>query len=436
MALNIPTNSRELEQKAKTDLQRELPTTANPFLPESWFGAMAVMCARRVLEFYKQLSIALRESIPISAVEKLPDWAAVWGITKNPATPASGVIVATGTAGSIIPDGAALRSTDSNLYYVSGDTTIIANSVSAATLTSIGTAASLTLNNDASLYAGLSVTVSGADQSAYNGTFTITPTGTDAFSYTLPTSAVSPATGTILVAFTTADLSVVSDDNGQAVNLEPNTRVSFSTPLAGVNSAAFVDQNAVAGGTDIETTEELRSRMLDRIQNPVALFNAAAITAKAKEVSGVTDVFVEEMTPEVGQVTIYFIRANDANPIPDGVEVSTVKDKILEIKPAHTSDDDVIVLAPTAVNTTFSFTALSPNTTTMRQAVDAAIRAYFLDEGFVGEPMTEDQYRSAIQNTVDQDTGERVISFALSAPTGDLGGGTGEYPVVSAVNFP
>lgn len=436
MALNIPTNSQQLELRAKTDLQRELPTTANPFLPESWFGATAVMCARRVLEFFKQLIIALNESIPITAVQKLPDWAAVWGITKNPATPASGVIVATGVAGSIIPDGTILRSSDSNLYSVYGDTTIVANSLTPASVTSVGTTATITLSVDVSMFAGLSVTVAGANQSAYNGTFTVTPTDTDTFTYTLPAAAASPATGTITVAYTTADLSVVSDGNGQAVNLEPNTRVSFATPIAGVDSTAYVDQDAVAGGSDIEIDDELRVRMLERIQNPVALFNTAAITAKAKEVSGVTQVFVHEITPEVGQVTIYFIRGNDASPIPDGSEVTTVKNKILEIKPAHTDDDDVIVSAPTPVNVTFSFSSLSPNTATMQSAIEANLRAYFLDEGFVGEAITEDEYRAAIQTTVDPDTGDRVETFALSAPVADVGGGTSEYCVIAAVNFP
>jgi len=436
MALNIPTNSNQLELNAKTDLQRELPTTANPFLQESWFGATAVMCARRVMEFFRQLVIALNESIPITAVEKLPDWAAVWGVTKNPATPATGIIVATGTAGTVIPDGTIIRSTDSNLYAVSGDTAIIAQSYTPVSVTSVGLTATVTLAVDVSMYAGLSVVIAGATQGAYNGTFTVTPTDGHVFTYTLPSAAASPATGTISVSITTAELSVVSSESGQDQNLSPNTRVSFATPIAGVDSTAFVDQDAVAGGTDIESDDELRSRMLERIQNPVAMFNTSAIVAQAKTVSGVTQVFVHEMTPEVGQVTIYFIRGNDASPIPDGSEVTTVKNKILEIKPAHTDEDDVIVLAPTAVNVTFSFSALSPNTATMQAAIEANLRAYFLDEGTVGNPITQDEYRAVIQTTIDPDTGDRVESFGLTTPTGSLGGGVNEYCLVSAVNFP
>lgn len=436
MAINIPNNSKQLELQAKTDLQRELPNTANPFLPESWFGATAVMCARRVLELFKQLAIALRESIPVTAQEKLQDWAAVWGVTKNPATPSTGVVVATGTAGTVIPDGTVLRSSDALLYTVSGDTQIIAHSLTPASVTSVGLTATVTLAVDVSMFAGLSVTVAGAAQSAYNGTFAVTPTATNQFTYTLPTGAASPATGSITVSLTTAELQVVSQENGQSTNLSANTRVSFSTPIAGVDASAYVDQSAVGGGTDIETDDELRARMLYRIQNPVALFNEAAIVSQAQQVAGVTQVFVHEITPEVGQVTIYFIRGNDASPIPDGSEVATVKNKILEIKPAHTDEDDVIVLAPTPVNVTFSFSALSPNTSTMQEAIDANLRAYFLDEGTVGNPITQDEYRAVIQTTIDPDTGDRVESFTLTSPVGNQGGGTSEYCLVAAVNFP
>ena len=36
--LNIPDDAKELEDKSLVDLARELPTTANPFLEESWFS--------------------------------------------------------------------------------------------------------------------------------------------------------------------------------------------------------------------------------------------------------------------------------------------------------------------------------------------------------------------------------------------------------------
>jgi uncharacterized phage protein gp47/JayE len=433
--LTIPSNPQELQTKAKADLQAYLPTNANPFLQESWMGAQAVANANRVFDFYQQLKILSQECIPITAEEYLEMWASYWGIVRNPATTATGIVVATGTAGTLINQGTVLSSTDGQTYTVNQDVTISLNTVN-ITLTSVGTTATATLASAQSIYTGLSVTIAGATQTAYNGTFTITVTSNTVFTYTMTTSAASPATGSPQASFTTAAVSVTSDGFGQDQNQSANARLTFATPIVGANTQAYVDQNSIGGGTDIETNTELRARLLDRVQNPVAHFNVAEITYQAKLVSGVTDVFVYEITPALGQVTIYFIRGNDDNPIPDGSEITAVKNKILEIKPANTASADVIVLAPTPITANFTFTALSPNTASMQNAITAQLRAMFLDSAIVGEPLTENQYIAAIQTTIDPQTGSRVQSFTLSSPSGDIGGGTGEYPVLGAVTFP
>lgn len=433
--LNIPTDVSQLENRSLTDLARELPETANPFLPESWVGAQAIANARRVFEFYKQLRILEREAIPITAVELLPLWASFWGIVTLPATASVGVIVATGIPGSIIPGGSSLQSSGGNSYGVEDDVTVSEKTVNISSLTSVGLIATAILATDQSLFTGLSVTISGAVPAQYNGAFPITVTGEGEFTYTLPIAAPA-ATGSPAATWISGVMSVASLGFGQAQNLAANERANFATPIVGVDSAVFVDYSTVGGGADQETLEELRRRLLDRVQNPVALFNAAAISAKAREVPGVTDVFVEEITPAVGQVTIYFTRCNDASPIPDPSEVVTVKNKILEIKPAHTADADVIVLAPTPVPADFVFTSLVPNTSTMQAAITESLRALLLDEGVVSEPVTEDQYRAAIVQTIDPNNGDRVVNFVLSSPSGDLGGASGDYVVFNSAVFP
>jgi len=433
--LNIPTDVSQLENRSLTDLARELPLTANPFLPESWVGAQAIANARRVFEFYKQLRILELEAIPITATELLPLWASFWGIVTLPATASTGVIVATGIAGSVIPAATLLQSSSGNSYGVEDDVTISAKTVNISSLTSVGLVATAVLASAQSLFTGLSVTISGAVPAQYNGTFPITVIDEDTFTFDIP-SAAPPATGSPAATWTSGVMSVASLGFGQSQNLAANEKVNLATPIVGVNSAAYVDFSTVGGGTDQESLEDLRRRLLVRVQNPVAMFNPAAISSKAREVPGVTDVFVEEITPAAGQVTIYFTRGNDASPIPDPSEVVTVKNKILEIKPANTADADVIVLAPTPVPASFVFTSLSPNTSTMQTAITNSIKALLLDEGVVSEPITEDQYRAAIVQTVDPANGDRVINFAISAPVGDLGGAPGEYVVFNSAVFP
>lgn len=435
MSLNIPDNPKLLENRSLSDLQRELPESANPFLEESWMGAQAIANARRVFDFYTQLRILEKEAIPATALQLLDTWAAVWGIVRNPATRARGNAVATGTPGSVIPQSTQLRSSDGNLYSVANDVTIQPVTVQIDTMTSLGTTATVKLLNPASLYANQSVTIAGADQPEYNGTFEIFPIAIDEFTYTLPAPAASPATGTITAEWTSAPIEIQSLEFGQDQNLVANTPITFVTPLAGVDSKAFVDFGAIGGGSDIETDEELRTRLLDRIQNPVTLFNVAAIVNQCKRVSGVTDVWVQEITPAVGQVTVYFVRNNDANPIPEQSEVDTVKNELLKIKPAHVADQDVIVSAPVPAGATFIFTALTPDTPTMRQAIIDNLDALFRDEAEAGVALTEDDYRCAINSTIDPATAQSVESFTLSSPVGDIGGALNEYPVLDAVNF-
>ena len=97
---------------------------------------------------------------------------------------------------------------------------------------------------------------------------------------------------------------------------------------------------------------------------------------------------------------------------------------------------DVIVLAPAPALANFVFDALVPNTTTMQAAITANLEALFLDRGAVGVPLSEDAYNAAIIQTVDPSTGDRVQSFNLTSPSGDIGGGVGEYPVFQGATYP
>ena len=53
MALDLPENSNEVVQRSKTDVQREL-AESNPFLENSWLGALVTAAANRIFNFYIQ----------------------------------------------------------------------------------------------------------------------------------------------------------------------------------------------------------------------------------------------------------------------------------------------------------------------------------------------------------------------------------------------
>jgi uncharacterized phage protein gp47/JayE len=519
MSLEIPESAAEVENRAATDVQRELPES-NPRLKNSWLGALITSFANRIFDFYLQLLAALKENLPDTATTAinglLKRWAAIWGIQTIPASQATGNVVATGTAAAIVPSGTVMTTSSGN-YTSTSSATISAQSISVSGIARSGQTATLTTVSDHGLANNVPVTISGAVETEYNvSAAVITVTGLNTFEYQVVGSPSTPATGTILAAFTSASVPIKSDDFGADTNLDAGEELTLQSPIVNVDDTLTVDFGAVGGGTDQETDPSLRTRLLDRIQNPVAHFNESDIKDKAKEVAGVTRVFVQPagfvigtaaitsitrlgnvatvtltaaadfqsgqtvtitgadqvdynvidapilvesttifhfivantpvtpatgtilstVTVAIGQVRVFFMRDNDINPIPSGSEVATVKAKIEEILPANTDEDnDLFVLAPIAVVTDFTFSSLTPNTSTMQTAIENNLKAFYAENTSVGVNIDEDAYRSAIFNTVDTETGDVVINFDLSTPTADIVIASDEIGVLGNVVF-
>lgn len=70
-----------------------------------------------------------------------------------------------------------------------------------AAITSVGTTATATIADTSTMVDGSVVTISGADQTEYNGDYEITIVNSTEFTYTFAGSGTSPATGTIKVNF-------------------------------------------------------------------------------------------------------------------------------------------------------------------------------------------------------------------------------------------
>jgi len=436
MSLNIPETAAEVDNRAKADVQREL-NQSNPFLKNSWLGALVTAYSNRIFDFYIQLNIAIRENFPDTATgDFLIRWAAIWGKQPQAATQSTGNVVATGTATSEIPDSTTLTVAGVGDFITTSLATISAQNLSVLDLTRSGSTATALFPTEHKLASGVEVAVVNASNTEYNVTGPITVVSATSFEYQIVGTPPSELGTAAFAQFTTSSTSIQSVDFGQDFNLDAGTQLTLQSPISGVDDTMTVDFDAVGGGTDDESDDSLRDRMLDRIQNPVAHFNAADITEKAKEVPGVTRVFPQEVTPTLGDVTVYFMRDNDANPIPSGSEVTTTKNKILEIKPANTSNAQVIVAAPTGVDVDFTFTALSPNTATMQSSITASLGQFFSERTEVGVNIEEDAYRAAIQTTVDTETGDLVNSFTLSVPSGDVVIAAGEIGLLGALIYP
>lgn len=436
MPTGVPEKSLQVENRILVDVQREAPDS-DPFLSASWLRSLIAGIARRIFDFYKDLERTEDRLFPDTADEtNALRWGNIYIGAKNPATQSSGFAAATGTSGSVIPISTLLTS-DGNEYQTTTAVAIADQVLAVSSITRSGSTATVTTAAEHGLGSNVPVTILGADQAEYNVTDAeIVVTGVDTFQFAVTGTPASPATGTITAEATYVSTPVESTGFGADTNLSLDAIINLQSPIAGVDDELSVDYGTVGGGTDEESTDDYKARYLDRIRNPITHFNVAGITAKAKEVAGVTRVFVEEVTPAVGQVTVYFMRDNDETAIPSPTEVTDVKNALLEIKPANTADEDLIVSAPTAVSVDYTFTALSPDTQGVRDAIEANLAQLHDEQTMIGDDLTSDAYRSAIKNTVDLETGAQVQSFTLSTPTGDVAISAGQIATLGTVTFP
>ncbi len=516
MVFNIPTDQQEVVDRASTDVQNALPES-NPFFKNSFLGAIIFSFSGRIFDFYLQLNILIRELFVDTATNSsLERWGVYRNISKNAATQSTGNITATGTVSTSIPINTLLQDAESLQFITTGTVAISNIVISITTLTRSGSTVTAVTNSAHEYGSTQAVTVAGAVEIDYNGAQSITVIDDTTFSYTIATSPTTPATGTITSAADMASLTVESVAFGQANNLASGTQLTFTSPIAGVDDTAIVQSGEVAGGTDLEGSEDLRTRIIDVYQNPIAHFNENDIINQAKKVAGVTRVFVfaagetfgdnisvtsitrdgnvatvTTATPHnleqcmfatisdadqseynikariliiddttfayivqgtpttpatgtilmqgsipLGQVITFPIRDNDDNIIPSASEVATIKDKLIEIMPANTSVNDMIVNAPVANIVNFTFTALTPNTSTMQTAVTANLAQLFEEGTSVGQDLKAFSYESAIFQTVDPETGGIVTDFTLSAPSGDVSIAADELPVLGSITYP
>jgi len=424
----------QLVNRIQTDIKTEIPQT-NPFLPNSWMLAFIISLAGRFDENYNQLQSAFNDLfLPTSTDELLDSWGTIWGIARIASQASIGGCVATGVASTIVPQGTILNSSDNISYEVTDDATIDLVSKD-VTLTRSGTTVTATSGDgDFEFATGQTVEILGATPNDYNGSYVITMTSTTSFTYTIETTP-DASSGAISASAVMAVLAVTSTTGGSNTLQQNGAQLSFDNSILNVDPIAYVDFNGLTGGADEETDDAYRDRILERVQNPIANFSESQIIATAKEVPGVTRVWVKSSTPNVGAVTVYFVRDNDDNIIPDSAQIQAVKDKLNTIRPVLLGEDSLYVLAPTPLDVNFVFSSIYPSSVTMQNAILASLQQFFKEVPQLGEYIQRVAYDSAIYSTVDPDTGEKVQSFNLGSPFGNVKISPEQIGVLGSVSF-
>lgn len=239
--------------------------------------------------------------------------------------------------------------------------------------------------------------------------------------------------------------------NGAAGNSPIGTILTMQTMVAGI-LAAGVAATALTGGADVETDDSLRTRMLQKYQNPPQGGDAEDYVGWALAVPGVTRVWCAPNGFGAGTVVVYVMldqaeAGNNGFPVgsdgvsqydqgPGGTPRGTVATGDQLIVANAIIDDQpvtalVYVCAPVPNTVNFTINGISGAPTSMRTAITAAIQQVMYVQG---SPISGTSVEmSAIESAIAAIAG--TAGFVITAPAGNIVNVTGQLPVLGTITY-
>lgn len=224
----------------------------------------------------------------------------------------------------------------------------------------------------------------------------------------------------------TVTVSVVCLVAGTAGNIDEGAELQLIAPIAGVNSTGTVQSSGKIDAVDEETNESVLARLLLDVQEPAHGGNTRDYVQWAREVAGVTRVWVYPLMLGPSTVGVSFVRDNDTvSIIPDPAEVAEVQDYIDNLAPVTA---EVTVFAPNPVTQNFNIT-LTPDTAEVRAAVIAELTDLLSREAEPGGTLLLSHINEAISTA----TGE--TDHVLNSPTADVVSASGDLLIMGTVTW-
>ena len=245
---------------------------------------------------------------------------------------------------------------------------------------------------------------------------------------------VTVAAGIATLAFTAQ----VAGENG---NDDAGIILSFVSPIAGVSTSVTVDADGISEGTDIETDNDLRTRVLARKRQPPHGGAYFDYEVWAKEVPGVTRAWAFPLYQGLGTIGLAFVRDNDTDIIPSAAEIATVRAYIVEHEDPGTGKTVgcpvtaepglyMMTLTPLVVNFNID---IYPNTVAVQTSVQASVQANIEDiimqDGGPGETL----YLSRISEAISLAEGE--VRHRIDAPVIDTTASNTQIHKLGTITF-
>lgn len=224
---------------------------------------------------------------------------------------------------------------------------------------------------------------------------------------------------------TTASASVISIEKGSAMNLDIGETLTLVSPIASIQDEATVEEPGITGGSDLESVEDLRDRVIRSYRIIPCGGDADDYVTWALEVEGITRAWCIPNHMGSGTVGVFCVRDGDDPITPDEQELQYVKDHIDTVRPVTAN---VYVLAPTLKTINFTI-SVTPDSATVRTAVQAALSNLIDSEGDLGGTI----YLSHIRAAVSSATGE--TDNTVISPATDVTCKATELPVMGQITW-
>ena len=200
--------------------------------------------------------------------------------------------------------------------------------------------------------------------------------------------------------------SVESLTAGEAGNLESGEEMTLVSPIAGVLSEVVCQ--GIAGGADAEDDESLRARVLSRQRETPHGGAKNDYVQWALSVPGVTRAWCYPLEDGDGTVVVRFVCDDLPDIVPTAEMVKKVQDYIDEVRPVTAN---VTVMAPTLKPVAIQISTLTPDTTSVRGAVEAELKSLFMSESEPSGFIYLSHIRQAISEAADE------VDHELVSPT-------------------
>ena len=231
----------------------------------------------------------------------------------------------------------------------------------------------------------------------------------------------------VLLANVDTQVTARSLDPGSQGNLDPGTSLSFSDPALRGQFATVVNMD---GGTDDETDDQLRARVLKRIREPPQGGDKSDYEQWALAVPGVTRAWCAPLEMGPGTVTIRFmcddLRASTGG-FPTDYDIQQVYAYIDSVRPVAVKD--FFVVAPIPQRCDVRIGALNPDTQANRNAIEESLQDMLFELQAPGQTIFAAWKSYAIMST------PGIISFDLRDNDDDVMQSPGHMGVLGDIFY-